>query len=140
MAVSCNGKSNASDAYAQKISVHSLFPAWRYNDTEMAPPKLDIIYCRSLQYGPSLPQKVFEPNKQEKASSKEKIFLRLKITKPIKAVQHAKCLSGGLTTWLEYVFSAPNLLMSLPGDLDEQEMENQVYCLKLAYFIHIRHF
>lgn len=47
---------------------------------------------------------------QERASSKERIFLRLKITKPIKTIQPAKCLGGGLSTWLEYVFSAPKSL------------------------------
>lgn len=43
-------------------------------------------------------KKVYEPNKQVKAYSKEKIFLRLKFGKPIKTIQPAKCLSsGGLT-------------------------------------------
>lgn len=31
-------------------------------------------------------KKVYEPNKQEKAYSKEKIFLRLKFGKPIKTI------------------------------------------------------
>lgn len=33
-----------------------------------------------------------------------------------------------------------NLFMSLPGDLNDQEIENQVYSLKLGHFILIRHF
>lgn len=40
---------------------------------------------------------VYEPNNQEKAYSKEMIFLRLKIEKAIKTIQPAKCLSGDLT-------------------------------------------